>query len=456
MMGIAAPRILIVDDKQEHGEAIVRKLWKMGHASLFVEYDQQRLMDGEYGPFEGVRLIFMDLDLAGEGRIGDGSRAYADVQAVVETILGQGNGPWALVTWTRHADHAEQLWDHLQDRLPEHLRPLSSHVMDKENLLADGGAADLTDELGTILAHEDAVKCLLNWESGVLNSANEVIAELVKVAATLDGDSGENLGALLYELARAEVGKTIDQHADRSLPLYRVLTALLSDRLGSGVPEGKNACSSDYVKELEDVGLTDWKRRINTMINLEICTEVGEIKTSPGVLTELPAREEVQVLGGLDSDDKAGKFIRRHFLCLQKSVKSPRKKAISSQCELLLMDVTPPCDHAQRKAVWRRFVVTCRVPIDHIEHVWAVDFKTDANQVGRLKGEYLKVSPEFMDDAGGFVLLVNANLQLTLPEDHLEKLGQPKYRVREAMLADWMGWLGRHATRLGHVWLSTS
>lgn len=450
------PRIVVVDDKREHGEAIVRKLWQMGHANLFVEYDQQQLMDGVYGPFHGVRLIFMDLDLAGEGRVGDGSRAYSDVQAVIQAILGKENGPWALVTWTGHADHAERLWEHLQTRLPDSLKPISRKVMDKERLLADSQDEDLTSELQQILAHQDAVKCLLNWESGVLDSANEVIAELVKVAATLGGDSTENLGALLYELARAEAGKTIDQHADRFQPLYRVLTSLLSDRLGSSTIEDKQGCLSEYVKEKTGADLTEWKRRINTMINLDVYRDDTDIDTSPGVLTELPSADEVEILGDLESEKKAGKFIRRHFLCLQKKVGNTDKKDISAQCKLFLLDVTPPCDHAQRKLVWRRFVVACRVPVEHIDHVWAVDFNTDENQVGKLKGEYLKCSPEFMDNDGGFVILVNANLQLPLPEDQLEKLGRAKYRVREAMLADWLGWIGRHITRLGHVWLSTS
>ncbi|WP_419625104.1 hypothetical protein, partial [Thiolapillus sp.] len=115
---IAAPRILIVDDKQEHGEAIVRKLWRLGYTSLFVHFDQAVLADGEYGPFQGVRLVFMDLDLIGEGRLGNGSSAYAAVETTIKTILDDNNGPWMLVTWTGHADHADKLLSHLKKRLP--------------------------------------------------------------------------------------------------------------------------------------------------------------------------------------------------------------------------------------------------------------------------------------------------------------------------------------------------
>ena len=452
-MEIASPRIVVVDDNREHGEAIVRKLWQMGHASLFIEYDEERLINGEYGPFDGVRVIFMDLELSGSGFIGNGAQAYADVRNVIEKILDAGNGPWTIVTWTSYAGHSDQLWAYLQERLPVHLRPLSMQVMDKEKLLEHGRNIDLTNKLRTILSHQDAVKCLLSWEAGVLSSANEVIAGLVEVAATVDGDVGRNLGALLFELARAEAGKTIDQHTDRARPLYRVLTALLSDRLGSDRVNDKNACSNEHVREAEGMNLPEWKRRINTMINLEIYSKDANVKTSPGVLTELPAAENVQNLEELDSVKKVNKFIRRHFLCFQESVGKKEKEAASSQCELLLMDITPPCDHAQKKSVWRRFVVVCRVPLEHIEHAWAVDFRTNEKQVGKPKGEYLRISPEFEDPGGAFVLMVNANLQLTLPEEQLGNLGSARYRMRESMLADWMGWLGRHITRLGYVWL---
>ncbi len=436
-MEIASPRIVVVDDEREHGEAIARKLWQMGYASLFVEYGE-RVIDGKYGRFGGVRLIFMDLDLVGEGRIGFESRAYPAVAAVIEKILDDENGPWALVTWTGHADHADELWDFLQSHLPPHLRPLSRQVMDKEVLLGDEKDEDLEAKLRQILSHQDAVRCLLRWESGVLKSANEVIAELVKVAASLGGDSGKNLGALLYELAEAEAGKTIANNDDRSRPLYRVLTALLSDRLGSAVNGGEGACSGDYVKKAENVDINnDWKRRINTMLNLEL----AELKsTCPGAIFEI--RDDLTLPHPLDRDRL--EIIEKQFLYPEGAPNNEQEINNLQRCTLCLIDVSPPCDHSQEKLVWRRFVVAVRVPVDVLS-------KKRRDKL--RKREYLKLSPEFIEDNNDpYLFIINANLHITLCDSNVrEYLGDPVARLKEEIISDYLGWLGRHTTRLGHV-----
>ncbi|MCU7937540.1 MAG: hypothetical protein KZQ99_22230 [Candidatus Thiodiazotropha sp. (ex Dulcina madagascariensis)] len=273
-MGIAAPRILIVDDKQEHGEAVARKLWKLGYASLFVKYDQQDLMDGVYGPYYGVRLVIMDLDLAGEGRIGDGSRAYSDVTATLQALLGENNGPWILVTWTGHADHAEALFMYLKKRLSDCLHPVSNAVMDKEDFINSDGTekddGDIGSRLQELVRQERAIGCLLGWEAAVCKSANQVTYELSHTAKKLDGDIQQNLGHLLFELTKAEAGETVDDLSDYAPELYSLLASLLSDILTVFVPDADNPCSEPTVSAVAGgIDITGWKRAINGMINFE-------------------------------------------------------------------------------------------------------------------------------------------------------------------------------------------
>lgn len=437
-MGIASPRILVVDDKVEHGETIVRKLWSMGYAGLYVNYEQ--LVDGDYGSFQGVRLIFMDLDLKGREWLGDGADACGDVEAVIRKILKKDNGPWALVTWTGHADHAEQLWVHLQERLPFELKPLSHQVMKKEDFLGEGKDEQLAEELKRVIAHQDAVKCLLNWESGVLDSANEVIAELVKVAVTLDGNSTENLGALLYELAKAESGKTIAQQTDLSQPLYRVLTSLLSDRLGSTTNEGNRGCAGDYIKEKTGADLTEWKQRINVMLNLEI----GELdSTCPGAIFEI---QESTVLPHPLDQEKL-EILEKEFFYPNGAQNDEQRERLK-QCALFLIDFSPPCDHSQQKIRWRRFVVAAKVPVSVLSNSLRNKLKNK---------EYIRITPEFTEDSGSaYLIILNANLQVTLRDSEIQQhLGEPVARLKEQILSDYLGWFGRHITRLGHVWLST-
>ena len=63
----------------------------------------------------------------------------------------------------------------------------------------------------------------------------------------------------------------------------------------------------------------------------------------------------------------------------------------------------------------------------------------------KLKRDCLKVSPDFRDEAGNtFVLVVNANLQISLCENGLhDHLGSASGRIKVQLMADTLGWLGR-------------
>ncbi|MCU7937490.1 MAG: hypothetical protein KZQ99_21975 [Candidatus Thiodiazotropha sp. (ex Dulcina madagascariensis)] len=146
-------------------------------------------------------------------------------------------------------------------------------------------------------------------------------------------------------------------------------------------------------------------------------------------------------------DDNIDTLIEKQFL-FPKGTTSKNQRELLKQCSLFLLDVTPPCDHSQKKIVWRRFALACMVPLEGLSN----NLK---NTLG--KKEYLKVTPEFQnDDGNGFIFTINANLQISLCDDAIpECLGAANGRFKEQLMADILGWLGRHVTRLGHVALST-
>ena len=450
MIGIASPRILIVDDKQEHGEAIVRKLWRLGYTSLFIRYDQAVLADDEYGPFQGVRLVFMDLDLIGEGRLGDGSNAYAAVEATINAILDSNNGPWALVTWTGHADHADNLLSHLKERLPGVLHPVSNDVMDKEQFINDDGTEKndgLSAKLRELTRQENATGCLLGWEAGVLKSANQVVADLNRTAISLDGANiHQNLGHILYELAKAEAGESLEDAKDYASFLYRVLASLWSDRLSVLMPDTDNSCGDSKLTPVDgEEDLTGWKREINAMVNFETNHAGG---TCPGALFKIT--EDTEIPHPFDGNVQA--LVEKEFL-FPKGVTDDAQKELVTQSELYLLDITPPCDHSQKKISWRRFAFVCKVPLSVID---GMSNNQKKKLESNLRRDYMKTSPEFRIDGQDWVFLINANLQISLCDNDVSRcLGKAGGRIKEQYMADILGWIGRHITRLGHVSLST-
>ena len=79
-MPLKVPRILIVDDKEDDGIIIAKSIWDSGYAVRFIKYDPASfLAEGEQN-LQGVRVIFMDIDLIGDGTFGSGSKNNSAVQ----------------------------------------------------------------------------------------------------------------------------------------------------------------------------------------------------------------------------------------------------------------------------------------------------------------------------------------------------------------------------------------
>jgi len=118
---------------------------------------------------------------------------------------------------------------------------------------------------------------------------------------------------------------------------------------------------------------------------------------------------------------------------------------------LVLMDITAGCDHAQGKDDWRRMIVGCRVPFEHQIHLWRLS-KDGVRQPGLLRSDNLLATPVLKDDSGEFMLVLDANLPISLPRDGLQEL-EPNYqgRIREALLQDRAQRIAFHSARPGHV-----
>lgn len=446
-------RILVVDDREDHGRAIAAALWRCGLPVLFVLYDEKTLLEANRPTHTGVRVVFMDINLSG-GNLGDSGTAFAQVQTAVGNLLAADNGPWALVTWSSHDDQAEALFAHLRQRLPESLRPVSLGRLNKERLmdsdLADATLTELEHEITNRLGEIGPLVCLLGWEGHVHEAASSVIHLLGKTAEALaTGASNATLAGslicLLKELAAAEGGQVAAGATDVAPYLYRVLSALLADRLDSTIPsaqcEGLGACNqSPNVPQ-------HWRRTINSMLHLDVM--VGP-DPAPGAIY-VPAHPW-SVPGPLTESDPQSHgdgFIAQHFLNIHDSLDGTE---LVSDCRLVFLDVTPPCDHVNEKAPWRRHVLACRIPVDRLHLVCGKGTPLKPGKSCNPKADSLLLTPEMADTDGGFVLLINANLWVTLPKQRVvAALGSPVARLRDHLMADVIGWLGRHVTRRGHV-----
>lgn len=463
-MILKQPRTLVIDDRQDHGEKISQALNGTGYPARFILFNPDPEENWREEQLVGVRAVFLDLSLLGSNVVTDNDRAAA--QSTLEQVLSASNGPWGLVAWTSHANDAQKLYDYLRERLPAGMRPISFTVLDKENWLAEFKRTDedklteLADAVVQALQPPPPVACLLGWEMAVQRAAASVLHQLTEAAVEAPGEAvpEEKLEYLLLELAKADAGKTLSLHPSLTRPLYAVLTPLLADYLDQSDSDSYSPLTTQY----PDPADSGWHYRINRMLHIDA---VKPHQHAPGALIELPINStEIGQLNSLGTNDaKRQSRIRGLFFRFDDSTKKATQKEVSEKCKLFLMDITPSCDHAQAKAgnenYWRRFVVLCRIPVEHQHHLWRLSNKSgteeEIREPGRMHAEHLYVTPCFSDESSQFLFVVNANLLISVPKSDLEKLPKPSCRIREQLFNHILSWLGRHITRQGIVSLNS-
>jgi hypothetical protein len=419
--------------------------------------------------FTGIRIIFQDIALVSHAH--PGHLDYTAAATGINQLLHSDNGPWLLVAWsTWGADggdgagerYARELFEHLQERLPQGIRPFKHVVLDKSPYTSNGmhSSVKTEDELNQdekqrllnsiqeVILSVSNLAVLSQWEHDVRASASKIVHDLWNTAESPNhGQADQLLGGLLYNLAKAEDG-TLREENDISHPLYQILSKLLYDK--------SNHLISSPVQVVNPQRQNIPKDQLNTMLHWD--GSVGQ--TSPGSIYKWPLDTQVD-LGTLKvSNLNFKEFILDTFV----KADNNKRKAASNDANflvnatLVLIDITPACDHANSKAFWRRFLVGVKVMEVGLSHFVAG---------GKLSGEHLKETPMFEVIGEKFKFIFNSKLVLSLSDANeyqsirtaepvdpfltdvskLECVG----RIRDELLKDIQSWYGRMATRPGIV-----
>lgn len=465
-------RVVVIDDKAEDGEAIVKSLWRLQVPSFFFHYDDDFIggLKAEK-KFEGIRFIFQDIALLSPDF--PGRDDYAAAAVGIDKVLSDQNGPWLLIAWSTWGNdpdkgdkYARELFDYLTEKLPAGKRPYQFVVIDKRRYSSDGEHAvvkgeldeeekkNLIESVAAAMRPVESLEALALWESNIKGSASKVVHGLWDMINNSNPDDiDEALGGLLLQLAVAQEGSRLNKNDDLSYPLYQILSGLLHDEV-SNIIAGEIKIG-ESVKQNIDAG------KINKMLHWE----EGETteKSSPGCVYDWPDHDIVN-LGALRvSRENIKEFIIDAFVS---DDQNKRKTALADEgledcVKLVLLDITPACDHANNKAFWRKFLVGVKADSD-LKH-----FHTKGS---KLAGDYLKDSPIFSSADKSWRFIFNSRLVVSLPDrneyisERVDENSRDREtympevsklvaigRIRDQLLQEMMTWYGVMATRPGIV-----
>ena len=439
-MKVGSPRLLVIDDREDEGIKISKALWAAGLAARFFQYDERALMRAARRKLSGVRVIFMDINLLG-GPMGNEQTSFAAVQQSILSLLHDDNGPYLLVTWSSHDDYAARLFDHLGQRLPEHLKPAATARLDKADFQGRRGAR-LKGAVEERLAGADFFALLWAWESTVFESTAYVASLVTKLALEVGVDRKAAVGTVLKALALADAGKQLSaKNAVRSYS--SVLNHILMD-----CTEARRPHKADPAVVAKLIDLPDgpkralWKRRTNRMINID---EVAHPDAhAPGDVFPYPAHG-ARSRKPLPNIEHAG-FILENFISADfakgKADAVAQKAALAANWKLILVETTPPCDHAQAKPGWHRYAVGVEIP------------EADLGKGNAVKQAHnlMTLPPiQLSGDAHAIVIVLNSRLTVSLTPKDTRRVGDRKYRLRTQLLGDVIGWISRQQSRVGYL-----
>ncbi|WP_321389267.1 hypothetical protein [uncultured Desulfuromusa sp.] len=458
-MPVNFSRILIFDDKPEEGIRIAKGLWRAGFSARFIQWDGS-IGDSPAENLNGVRIVFMDIDLLNDGNVSE-SKTFPIIQQALTHFLNSANGPYIMITWTTWAKDSEPLFVWLQERLPKFhkkgigpLPPIAMHIIDKEKIdeLPDEGSkeTELKRSIDNYLKELDAIACLTDWEAQIQNAGCETIHSMMSIANQVgSGNANNDLKKTLWSLAKAEGERHLTKN-NAQKNLYAVLSQIHFDRtnhnlipdldLGKTIMEGSDP----------DLPLISHSE-INTMLHLDY--SAGGEMPAPGDVYKYPEQGHgIQI-----PEIIVEKFLKTNFMDLRTGeMNTEEKKELVQTAKLFLVEITPPCDHAQNKFVWNRFIVAAQIPSKLIQFCWIANNDTSEEgkprkRFGDKLPDYLWKSPEVADkDGSPFYILYNSRLVISF--DYAPGIiGDRQFRIRQPLLSDMVGWLARQNSRIGHL-----
>ena len=422
---LGSPRIVAIDDQEEHLTGLADCLNQSGVACLRVHFtgDTRGII-----ACPDVRVIFADLHL-GPGAPTDHKADFSALGGLLEDTI-KPVGPYLIVLWTQYPNQAKGLLDFLNERMgqgvtkPFDVRPLpKSRHMD-----ADGNIRDdkLMEAISDIVRGLPQMGALFDWEGRVLGAAGRTVSSILDLTGDdSGGQRAEEVGRILFRLAVEAVGKDHVEN-DRFRAVNDALVPILADRIGT-IPSGQvneevwraalTVPSAPAAPSVEEPA------RLNRLVH--IADPGGISATTRGAVVPLPdsCRAHFRDHFGIGELDAATK----RFRCKNFDPGSSCFRWVLVQCQAA-------CDYAQSSPGSLPYYMGLDFPEEHRSGNNPPD-STWRGPVFEFNGEIRR-------------LRVNAGFPLALPSSDTRDVA-PLYRLREQVLNDLLYHVHSHGARPG-------
>jgi hypothetical protein len=368
-------RVAVVDNAPDEVADLLSVLAKEGVSTLF--YNGPSAFPAT--PLTGIRLLFLDLELAGLENANEKTKASA-AAANLKRLIGPDNGPLLVVLWTNHAEVAELSKQYMLQavKLPLFVVPIDkADCMEGKSFVAEKIKSRIAEMLTQSSA--DCVGLYVDWENAVFDSTVKLSARLSSVADGNGDKWSEIMSRAFYKLYRAECGKNALQTAQEqfvsSCHLYN--SGLISN-LDAAIAEMHLGVSSKF--RLKDSSLKTAEEEESLTSKLNAFLFYDSMTHAVALPGDVFAVRDV-------SDGNLLKAVLYDFGAKNDELDELSRSEDVRLCKVI---ITPPCDAANNKRL--------RVPskdndnskcVQYERYAWALLVSGNArSHLTTKRGEY--------------------------------------------------------------------
>jgi hypothetical protein len=199
------PKILVIDDKFEEIQDLLKVLSKNGTPYAYFDGDENSVPDD---PFSGIRLVILDIDL-GNRYIGQTHKNQASMLATyLLKLISTKTNPFFILFWTRHCEVINEVLRYL--KIGELY--VAGHIdLDKptSDEMKTMTIQDFETKINNAVSNE-SLDFVINWENGIDKAVSLFTNEMSDVCKSDSEESKrdwkESVMSVLSKLACSYIG----------------------------------------------------------------------------------------------------------------------------------------------------------------------------------------------------------------------------------------------------------
>ncbi len=352
MIGLRGARVLLIDDTLKEAIPVIKACAKK---NIPIAYFDGTIDDlpSESEKFTQVRLVIADMDIIGGGDTDDNK--VSTLIARLQRILAINNGPYTLISWTKHPDLIDLLDKKLfelylredeQNKVPLPILILRFEKKDFTNKDGEFDIEKLSSSIESELIKSLPLSIMQHWEELCLFSAAGVTNELAQL---VDSDAKDprtwrenwknKFTTILNSLANQEIGEDNLKKETYYEALLGVLNPLQND-VSEATKIAFPSVTDEFINSPK-VDINQMAGKINT--KLHVSTQESK-QFYPGNLYKLV--ESAKTIS-LDPNKLFENLVQKDY---------KNDKDLFNRTTPILLEVSASCDYAQNKIKFAKFL----------------------------------------------------------------------------------------------------